>query len=835
MHADFTGQAVLALDETTLLGSVTMVETLGQGYVDRIGSKWNTGGALGYSFLPDGMHIFPVWSMGGDVWNSVCVVINNTASHLTTVVNNITVYESGDYQLDNEREYHTVSLLAKYKDGDYVWPVFGAVTDLNIWGRVLATEEVMAWENCGMVGEGDIVAWEDIQLDRVGLEVVILDRDLMCVRKETEEFMVSETKKNFYESLELCSAVFGGEIAVLGDNETMQEVIAVLETADQAVCGAELWSGFTDREVEGVFVNTYTGETAGWDGWLEGEPNNQGGEDCGVYDSTRGGAYDASCVGYYHCSVCRVAHYTVFKLSGVCAGSGVDRVYTLQPDRTMLGYTNTMMVWEERILSIVNTITQDILAYSNNTQEYPLGTHPWYFTQENCTDQGHQYRMLNFHLGVEQPGHFCCASGACIDSELRCDNVQHCEDLSDEDHCDMVQVPITGYHSKAPPVTRVWDGQNVSFPNVDVETSITVVQIININEADSTISILFNVSLKWTDPLLNFTFLKNDKNINQIKAKEVDNVWKPVIHISLLQKDTLEKLKEQIFVEKMGTPTVPMNEDSIQSNEVYTGKENPIEMAVLYQGVFICPYNGINLYPFDTQRCTVSIECYGEGCDSMNLNPGKLHIIPKFFGQYQVLPANKNVTKRGKYVLSFDILLGRDIVSIFLVTYLPTILMNIINQSTNYVRSPANCEFITTVNVTCMMVLASVYISVSTSLPITASIKPVEVWLLFNLGYPFMVIIINIIQQVVSQRKTCDTVCQMMETADKKHVLGNNQTHFIEVMPVSNAAAADANAKDSDGGTLSLNKAHILQLVSWYLVPLLYILFTLGYFTFYVY
>ena len=84
-----------------------------------------------------------------------------------------------------------------------------------------------------------------------------------------------------------------------------------------------------------------------------------------------------------------------------------------------------------------------------------------------------------------------------------------------------------------------------------------------------------------------------------------------------------------------------------------------------------------------------------------------------------------------------------------MVTYLPTILMNIINQATVYVGSPGNCEFITTVNVTCMMVLASIYVSVSTSLPLTASIKPVDVWLIFNLGYPFMVIIITIIQQVV--------------------------------------------------------------------------------------
>ena len=37
-----------------------------------------------------------------------------------------------------------------------------------------------------------------------------------------------------------------------------------------------------------------------------------------------------------------------------------------------------------------------------------------------------------------------------------------------------------------------------------------------------------------------------------------------------------------------------------------------------------------------------------------------------------------------------------------------------------------------------MMVLASVYLSVSTSLPSSSNIKPVEIWLLFNLFYPFL-------------------------------------------------------------------------------------------------
>ena len=83
-----------------------------------------------------------------------------------------------------------------------------------------------------------------------------------------------------------------------------------------------------------------------------------------------------------------------------------------------------------------------------------------------------------------------------------------------------------------------------------------------------------------------------------------------------------------------------------------------------------------------------------------------------------------------------------------MVTYLPTILMNIINQATIYIVGEGKYTLILELNITSLMVLASIYLSVSSSLPSTPSIKPVEIWLLFNLAFPFMVIITNVILQV---------------------------------------------------------------------------------------
>ena len=70
------------------------------------------------------------------------------------------------------------------------------------------------------------------------------------------------------------------------------------------------------------------------------------------------------------------------------------------------------------------------------------------------------------------------------------------------------------------------------------------------------------------------------------------------------------------------------------------------------------------------------------------------------------------------------------------------------DQATNYISGDSKYDLIITVNITSMMVLASIYLSVSTSLPSTPNIKPVEIWLLFNLGYPFLNILVNIILQV---------------------------------------------------------------------------------------
>ena len=82
------------------------------------------------------------------------------------------------------------------------------------------------------------------------------------------------------------------------------------------------------------------------------------------------------------------------------------------------------------------------------------------------------------------------------------------------------------------------------------------------------------------------------------------------------------------------------------------------------------------------------------------------------------------------------------------VSYVPAFLMNTINQASVFIKGENKYDLSLTINITIMMVLASIYLSVSNSLPETANIKPVELWLLFNLIYNFCLIITLVIMQV---------------------------------------------------------------------------------------
>ena len=90
-----------------------------------------------------------------------------------------------------------------------------------------------------------------------------------------------------------------------------------------------------------------------------------------------------------------------------------------------------------------------VVAFCNDTNDYPFGTHTWYFVDGNCRDLGNIGRKLSLTTCKETE--FNCRNGDCISAEKRCDQRPHCKDKSDEDSCHIVKVPKT-YVKDNPPL-----------------------------------------------------------------------------------------------------------------------------------------------------------------------------------------------------------------------------------------------------------------------------------------------------------------------------------------------------------------------------------------------
>ena len=391
--------------------------------------------------------------------------------------------------------------------------------------------------------------------------------------------------------------------------------------------------------------------------------------------------------------------------------------------------------------------TSILLATLDYQYQWPIGVHSWTFEKSlKCIDDSDKSgtrRLSLYPASVKEPGQYCCHDGRCIDSEFVCDSVPHCEDESDEMGCTMVLIPKT------------YDKIN---PKKNVLVKITIMDLLAVDDSESSFEIFFFQEVTWLDHELDFSFLKKQSIRNIVDESLKMNIWIPEVkYMHVLSGNVME---EKVYVNKTkGSSNIPSIDslNQIEMNEFYEGKENYLIIESRRRMKFFCSFDQISLFPFGTEDCQMQLYLSGSAMQLTNLTVElDTHALDKrSIGQFLI--HEWKVEKRISTVVDpnapeeeviVSLILSRDLKVTVMVTHLPTLLMNMINQLTNYISGEGRYDLIITVNITCMMVLASVYLSVSTSLPNTPSIKPVEVWLLISFIYPFMVIFVNIVMQV---------------------------------------------------------------------------------------
>ena len=153
---------------------------------------------------------------------------------------------------------------------------------------------------------------------------------------------------------------------------------------------------------------------------------------------------------------------------------------------------------------------------------------------------------------------------------------------------------------------------------------------------------------------------------------------------------------------------------------IFNGNTNWLTYARIYTKTFICEFQ-LQLYPFDTQRCfldisTKKLDKQGVAINPYNIKMSGATVLTQFIITSWSLD----------FVNASDHNVGLMMTMVLKRRILPTFRIPIIVYSTNYFKD-FFFEAVVTKNLTSLLVITTLFISVSGSLPKTANVKMIDI------------------------------------------------------------------------------------------------------------
>ena len=315
--------------------------------------------------------------------------------------------------------------------------------------------------------------------------------------------------------------------------------------------------------------------------------------------------------------------------------------------------------------------------------------------------------------------------------------------------------------------------------NATISISMEIYDILNVQELEMEYTVHMKVQIWWYDSRIIFRNLKINKDKNILNKHEIDQIWSP--ELMFLDSNQVGIIKAGDHVSKdvsqfSGKGTVrilrqgnyqhnPLKE--LDEDYLYPGKENALLMTNHMVVKLGCKFF-LEMYPFDSQLCPIKLN-------------KDIAQEPQFGLKWKKPPTMKSTIK----LMQFDIIkdlhynntneiqneirvyikLKRKLASHIVNTYIPTLCLIMVAGFTLFINYN-HFEATIMVALTTMLVIYTLHESISATLPATAYLKMIDIWLFGGLIVPFIIIGILIILDYLVMRET-NSVIELQKEDEK--------------------------------------------------------------------
>ncbi|XP_069949577.1 uncharacterized protein [Cherax quadricarinatus] len=605
---------------------------------------------------------------------------------------------------------------------------------------------------CETEEEGDALSWSKETWNISGeVAWTVRETQQVCERK-TRRILIFPNRFSLKAGLHLCKVV-GGRIAVPQSTAENIWLYNVTQQDAEYCTGGQgsnyLWLGATDQWHEGQWQYWDSGQTVPWIGpWRGSGPNGGVVENCLVLQTVpfMDQWSDIACLDTYEfCVPCEFISSPVLYLRGpaVCPTSPFNRQYALVEKRggklALDGYLHSDIFWDPNNSTwVIKSLKEAGAAASwkpSDDGKYPLGTNTWVLAGKLCGMKPGE--EVNLTLSVCETGEFTCADGSCIKLFQRCDLRIDCPDQSDEAQCSVVEAPDS-YRKTIPPPSIV-EGKPL-----DIFFMIDLTSFPSIATQDLTFITNLNLKLRWQDVRLTYKNLHNDSTLNLLTSESIANLWTPRVFFSNAQGNVFTNLDQGAHVECIRqAPSKPAPPEFTHEMNIFSGRENSMEMGQLYTVTHSCDFN-LLMFPFDAQVCSLYFTLVSAASTYMVLVPFAANYSgPKNLIEYTIGEVSMLVKQDGEFSsVGIKVRFYRRYGFYLLTLYIPTTLLIVIAYA-SFFFNPEDFNSRITVALTALLVLASLFTQTSNSLPKTSYFKLVDVWLFFSIVIIFFVVMLQ--------------------------------------------------------------------------------------------